>query len=91
MVAHVRGQDHHAGVRMHSAKFRREFERIGPRHLEIHQDDVGREPRGLLEHAAPVAEAAHHLEIRLRPEPHLQPLRKQSVIVDAQHSRASIA
>ncbi len=91
MVAHVRGQDHHAGVGMQSTQFRRELERIRPRHLEIHQDDVRRKPRGLLKHAAAVGETAHHLEIRLGPEPHLQSLRKQSVIVDAQHPRASVA
>src|SRR6185437_16304839 len=52
---------------------------VHPRHADVHEDDVGAEPRGHVDGLGTVGRLTHHLQVRLGVDHHLQAVAQQGL------------
>ena len=85
VVAEARQHDH-ARLRPRLADLLHRPDAVEPRHLEVHQHDVRREPRRLGDRLDAVARLADDLDPLLQAEERAEPLADDLVVVDDEHA-----
>ena len=61
---------------------------VHPRHLDVHQDDVGARRAGLLDGLEAVGRLGHDLDVVLDRQHHREPRAHHRVVVDEEHPQA---